>query len=309
VPSGIGTGPSGNAKPSATSSTSTSDRVCIRSCCTRDRSKRTFAAKASASARELSLPRRQTVVQLSDDADDRRSRATVDGNMKAEQRSNIIRELTIVLAKAPVPGRAKTRLCPPCTPENAARLAQASLLDTLNAVEEWGGQRVLALDQCGTDFSIDGWNTIGQPDGGLDVRLDGVFAEVFTRVNTVDRVETSVFLVGMDTPQIAAADLSEAFDALRDTDAVIGPASDGGYWGIGFTAMPNNAFVGVPMSTDATFDAQVARLHELGLRVAVLRQLDDIDTFDDATRVGAAATNTRVGQLVREPNWWISAAT
>jgi uncharacterized protein len=113
----------------------------------------------------------------------------------------------------------------------------------------------------------------------------------------------------MDTPQIAAADLSEAFDALRDTDAVIGPASDGGYWGIGFTAMPNNAFVGVPMSTDATFDAQVARLHELGLRVAVLRQLDDIDTFDDATRVGAAATNTRVGQLVREPNWWISAAT
>jgi uncharacterized protein len=224
--------------------------------------------------------------------------------MRDESDTESVRELTIVLAKAPVPGRAKTRLCPPCTPENAARLAQASLQDTLAAVEAWGGRRVLALDPCGTEFSIEGWDTIGQPDGGLDVRLDGVFADVYQRNSNAGVPAPAVFLVGMDTPQITATDLSEAFNILRDTDAVIGPASDGGYWGIGFTAMPENAFIGVPMSTDATFDAQVARLHELGLRVTILNELDDIDTFDDAIQVGAAAPNTRVGQLVREPNWW-----
>ena len=209
--------------------------------------------------------------------------------------------LVVVLAKAPVAGRAKTRLTPPCTPCAAAAVARASLFDTLAAVEMWGGARVLALDPCGTEFSVDGWDTIGQPDGGLDVRLEGVFAELFSRH---DDSQGSVFLVGMDTPQIQAADLAAAFTALESADAVIGPASDGGYWCIGFRAWAKGAFLGVPMSVDSTYAQQYARLISLGLSVAVLRELSDIDTFDDAVRVGGSAPETHIGQLVAQRDWW-----
>ena len=206
--------------------------------------------------------------------------------------------LVVVLAKAPVAGRSKTRLSPPCTPCAAAAVARASLFDTLAAVETWGGKRVLALDPCGTDFAVDGWDLIGQPDGGLDVRLEGVFAELF------ERHDGSVFLVGMDTPQIEAADIAAAFSALETADAVIGPAVDGGFWCIGFRAWAKGAFVDVPMSIDSTYAEQYARLISLGLTVAFLRELSDLDTFDDAVRVGASAPQTRTGTLVGQPSWW-----
>ena len=209
--------------------------------------------------------------------------------------------LVVVLAKAPVAGRAKTRLTPPCTPAAAAAVARASLLDTVIAVEAWGGQRMLALDSCGTDFAIDGWPQMGQPDGGLDVRLEGVFAELFSLGHEC------VFLVGMDTPQLVVADIAAAFDALSTADAVIGRATDGGYWCIGFRRWVSGVFLGVPMSVDTTYAEQYARMVSLGLSVATLRELSDIDTFDDAVRVGAAAPATRLGRLVAQPDWWTTA--
>ena len=53
----------------------------------------------------------------------------------------------LVMAKAPVPGRVKTRLCPPCTPDEAAAITEAALADTLAAVARCGaGRRIIALD-------------------------------------------------------------------------------------------------------------------------------------------------------------------
>ena len=105
----------------------------------------------------------------------------------------------IVLAKAPVPGRAKTRLCPPCDPEQAAGLARAALVDTLRAVTATSCERrVLVLDGAPGPWVPDGFEVLPQRGSGLDERL----AHAFTDIGT------GGVLIGMDTPQLTPAGLT-----------------------------------------------------------------------------------------------------
>ena len=192
----------------------------------------------------------------------------------------------LVIAKAPVPGRAKTRLTPPCTPEQAAALAGAALADTLAAVAAAGGagrRRVLVLDGEPGDWIPEGFEVIAQRGAGLAERLANAFA---------DAGAPSV-LVGMDTPQLTPAALEQALRVLEDADAVFGAAADGGYWLIGLRAADPRVFEGVPMSTEQTGACQLARLRELGLRVAEVAPMLDVDTIADARAVAAAAPGSR----------------
>ncbi len=189
----------------------------------------------------------------------------------------------VVLAKRPVAGRVKTRLCPPLTPGQAARLAGAALTDTLTAVDSAGAaDRVLCFDGPVLGWLRPGWRHRAQCSGGLDVRLADAFAAA----------AGPALVVGMDTPQLDA-DLLAGFDAHHH-DACLGPSADGGYWAIGFAdpSRATAALVGVPMSTERTFDHQLARLNSLGLRVQLLPLLVDVDTADDARAVAAAAPHT-----------------
>ena len=131
----------------------------------------------------------------------------------------------LVIAKEPVPGRVKTRLCPPCTPAEAAALAAAALADTLAAADAAarGGRRVLALDGRPGQWLPAGWEVVPQRGDGLAARLASAFADV----------GGPAFLVGMDTPQVTPAALADGLAALDRAHAALGPAFDGGYWGIG----------------------------------------------------------------------------
>ena len=191
------------------------------------------------------------------------------------------RPALVVLAKAPVPGRSKTRLCPPLVPAEAAALAEAALSDTLRAVASVPGvRRVLALEGEPGPWLPPGFELVRQCDGGLGDRLAAAFAGV----------GGPAVLVGMDTPQLTKAQLTHALDTLAGpVDAVLGPAPDGGYWAIGLQAADYRVFAGVPMSTPGTCDAQRARLDALGMRVAELERLRDVDTIDDARAVAAEA--------------------
>jgi glycosyltransferase A (GT-A) superfamily protein (DUF2064 family) len=102
----------------------------------------------------------------------------------------------------------------------------------------------------------------------------------------------------MDTPQLRPRQLA-AFDPAR-YDACLGPAVDGGYWAIGFAdpRLASAAIPGVPMSTARTGDEQLRRLRGLGLRVQLLDVLDDVDTFDTALCVAAAAPRTAFARAV-----------
>ena len=184
----------------------------------------------------------------------------------------------IVLAKAPRAGRVKTRLCPPCTPAEAAELARAALLDTLAAAPP-AGRRVLVLDGEPGPWLPPGWEVLPQRCGGLGDRLAGAFADV----------AEPALLVGMDTPQVTPALLAAGLARLAHADAVLGPAPDGGYWAIGLRRADRAVFAGVPMSEARTGAVQRARLAALGLRTAELPTLRDVDTIADARLVARAA--------------------
>lgn len=201
----------------------------------------------------------------------------------------------LVLAKAPAPGRVKTRLSPPCTPAQAARLAQAALEDTLAAASaaRRAQRRVLVLDGEPGPWLPPGFRVLPQRAGDLGARLAGAFADA----------GAPALLVGMDTPQLTPERLDEGLEALSDShdaDAVLGLAPDGGYWAIGLRRADPEVFAGVPWSTAETGAAQAARLDALGLRTAPLPPLRDVDTVADAHAVAAEAPGSRFAAVLAD---------
>ena len=197
----------------------------------------------------------------------------------------------IVIAKAPVPGMSKTRLCPPCTPVQAAGIAEAALADTLTAVMGVAGVRpVLVLDGTPGAWLPRGMDVVWQRRGGLDQRLAWAFEDC----------GGPALLIGMDTPQVTPALLSRCVDALMvpGVDAVLGPALDGGWWAAGLRRPLASAFLGVPMSTCHTCEVQRRRLAGLGLNVAELPALSDVDVWEDALSVSADAAGGRFAATV-----------
>jgi uncharacterized protein len=198
----------------------------------------------------------------------------------------------IVLAKEPVPGRVKTRLCPPCSPDGAASLAAAALADTLAAATASGARRVvLALDGRPGPWCPPGVVIVDQGTGGLDRRLATAWSAV----------PGPAVQIGMDTPQVTADDLDAAMSALADDsmDAALGPAADGGWWAIGLRRPDPRVFLGVPMSRPDTGERQARRLASLGLRTSTLPIRTDVDTWADALDVAAAAPTTGFAATVR----------
>ncbi|MFF4433714.1 DUF2064 domain-containing protein [Streptomyces sp. NPDC001513] len=193
----------------------------------------------------------------------------------------------LVIAKAPVAGRVKTRLTTAFTPQQAADLALASLQDTLAAVLATpAGRRVLVLDGRPGPWIPDGIEVVPQGTGGLDARLAAAFA----------LAGGPALLIGMDTPQVTPGLLALGLD-FTEADAWFGPADDGGFWALGLADPDPSLLLGVPMSVAHTGAVQRRRLSDAGLAVRDLPELCDVDTPADAQRVAAAAPRTRFATL------------
>ncbi|MET9565833.1 TIGR04282 family arsenosugar biosynthesis glycosyltransferase [Streptomyces tauricus] len=187
----------------------------------------------------------------------------------------------LVIAKEPRPGRVKTRLTPPFTPEEAAALAEAALTDTLRAVAAAPARRrVLVLDGRPGPWLPPGFDVVPQCAGGLDERLAAAFTGC----------DGPALLIGMDTPQVTPGLLTVDFDGY---DACFGPAEDGGFWALGLVEPDPELLRGVPMSTPGTGAVQRARLVAAGLRVRDLPRLRDVDTSADTEAVAALAPHGR----------------
>ena len=197
----------------------------------------------------------------------------------------------LVIAKQPLPGRAKTRLTPPCSADQAAQLAGASLLDTLDVVARTpSARRILVFEGDADGWLPAGFELIRQRGDDLAERLGAAF----------DDAAGPALLVGMDTPQLTPALLLGAIEALSEpgVDAVLGPAVDGGYWSLGLRSAEPGAFAGVPMSSGSTCISQRARLNELGLCTREQPLLRDVDTIDDAWAVAAQAPDTHFARAM-----------
>ena len=202
----------------------------------------------------------------------------------------------LVIAKEPVPGRVKTRLTPPFTPADAAALATASLADTLAAVSATPvAQAVLALDGAPGDWLPPGFRVIPQRGEGLDERLAAAFADAHATL------PMPMVLIGMDTPQVTSGLLADAARALAsgEADAVFGPAADGGFWLLGLRRPDRSLLAGVPMSRADTGRHQLDRLTSAGLRVAMLPELTDVDTFREAELIAGVIPGSRFAAAFR----------
>lgn len=183
----------------------------------------------------------------------------------------------LVLAKAPVPGRVKTRLCPPLSPQQAAALAAASLADTLDAVRAADvARRVLVVDG---DHGAAGFDVLPQRGDRLDERLAAAFDDAYTDA------PLPLLLIGMDTPQLTPVLLDTAAGLLLGADAVLGLAHDGGWWCLGLRRPDAALLLGVVPSRSDTGHKQQQRLLANGLALRELPVLRDVDTLADALAV------------------------
>lgn len=182
----------------------------------------------------------------------------------------------MVFAKAPTPGAVKTRLAPRLGPAGAARLHAAFVRDVVE--RHTAVDRALVVWRAG-DLADPFWTTLGaalaeQEGPDLGARMAHAFART---LGPADRA----LVLGTDSPTLPPGLVDAALADLRDVDAVIGPACDGGYWGLGLRAPQPALFEGVPWGTDAVLRATLDRLAAAGLRTRVLPFWYDVDRPED----------------------------
>jgi uncharacterized protein len=213
----------------------------------------------------------------------------------------------LVVAKAPVPGEAKTRLAAEVGPSAAADIAALALLDTLDAVAAAPvSARVVAMAgdiqaaSRGDEIRSRLADFIVVPQRGSDFadRLANAHADAAAAAGP-----NPVLQIGMDTPQVTAALIVRCAEALLSSPAVLGMATDGGWWVLGVHS-PTDADVlrAVPMSTDHTGAITLRALREIGINVTLVDELQDVDTLKDVAPVRAASPSTsRFAQLTLGP--------
>lgn len=179
---------------------------------------------------------------------------------------------TIALfAKYPRAGEAKTRLAPLLGDAGAAQVHRRLVERTLKTMRESG--LPFAVHYTGAssaDFSAwlgDDVPLVEQGDGDLGARLA--------------RVEAPAILLGADIPDLSATHLRAAAQALEDAPVAIGPASDGGYYLLGFTRPVPALWSDMPWGTDAVLAETQRRLDELGIAYRLIEELDDCDRPED----------------------------
>ncbi len=150
-------------------------------------------------------------------------------------------------------------------------------------------RHVLVLDGEADGWSGRGLEVLDQRGDGLDERLAAAFSDL----------GGPTLLVGMDTPQVTTAELTDAAHHLvSNGNDVVGPALDGGFWAIGLHRPDPKDFLGVPMSEAITGAAQVERLEARGRCVHLLGMQRDVDDWDDALAVADLAPTTRFAEAV-----------
>jgi glycosyltransferase A (GT-A) superfamily protein (DUF2064 family) len=208
----------------------------------------------------------------------------------------------LVVAKAPEPGHAKTRLAAAVGDRLAADIAAAALLDTLDAVAAAPvAARVLAV-----------MDDLDAAVGAAEIRRR---LESFTVIpqrgdDFADRLANAhadaawghpVLQIGMDTPQVTAELLTDCARQLLGAPAVLGMAHDGGWWVLGVqTPTIAECLRAVPMSRPDTGELTLKALRDNGIDVMPVQPLADFDVLEDVAGVrDACAPASRFARVTR----------
>jgi uncharacterized protein len=197
----------------------------------------------------------------------------------------------LIFAKAPVPGRVKTRLLPAVSAAGAAEIQKACIADTLRMAGKvrgcdlflfgaGGPAHFRALAQRGPSRIKRRHAAKLLPQRGRDLgaRLENAFRKVF------GRGYGRVVVIGTDTPWMGAARIGEAFRALAENDVVLGPCRDGGYYLLGLRGFLPEFFRGIPWGTSRACRATLRAARRYGARRRILRVDFDLDRPGDLRR-------------------------
>lgn len=181
----------------------------------------------------------------------------------------------VLFTRYPEPGKAKTRLIPVLGNAGAASLHRTLTERTMEAVQDSG----LAFEVRSTGAPVaafEAWlhttSIVDQGDGDLGQRLARAGPPYPT------------LFIGSDAPDLTSTLLCDAAAGLRNAEAVIGPAEDGGYWLLGLTREVAGVFDGIDWSTDVVFAQTLARLSTAGIDPVLLPALADCDRPEDLRR-------------------------
>lgn len=181
----------------------------------------------------------------------------------------------VVFAKAPVPGRVKTRLIPALGAQGAAALAREMLERTIEEALATG----LAVELCGEPDAA-GWHE-ARPGLVLTAQEGGGLGERLARAAERALGEGPVLLVGADCPELDRGRLRAAAETLEDHDAILHPAQDGGYALLGLRRFERSVFEGIDWSTAAVAEQTIRKIEALGWSLRVGDILRDVDEPED----------------------------
>jgi len=211
-----------------------------------------------------------------------------------------MRDRLVLFAKVPELGRAKTRLARDVGEGAARDLAEAFVLDTLATAARVDGVQVVVAysPTSGRDWfraRAPGALLIPQPETEFGSRMCRAMDAMFE-----DGAKRCV-MIGMDTPQLEPGRIESAFEALKESDACLGPSEDGGYYLIGLRAPAPQLFAGIAWSTASVLAETHSRAAESGLSVHDLDSEFDIDEAADLERLAAVlAARPDVGAATRD---------
>lgn len=204
--------------------------------------------------------------------------------MTVEGRQRKTRAL-VVVAKAPLKGLVKTRLCPCLSPAQAAALYECLLNDIVGKMEGFPeAESWLAFAPEGEDYFrryCGNKRLLAQRGRDLGERLHHIFVDLFRMSYE------QVLIADSDSPTIPLSSIEQAYEWLsqKSCDVVLGPSADGGYYLVGLRCPTEEIFHDIPWSTDAVLDRTLQRASEMRLRVALLPQAYDIDVEENLKRL------------------------
>lgn len=201
----------------------------------------------------------------------------------------------LIFARLPELGQVKTRLAQTIGDEAALAVYRELLARTRAATDGFGGQKTVWLPQPANvpltpevvAAEWPGYTWQPQPPGDLGGKMQRAFTRAFTAG------AASVVIIGTDCPGLTYAFLSQAFELLTTHDVVVGPAADGGYYLLGMKALHPDLFQNKAWSTASVLPDTLADAARLGLHVARLPTMHDVDTADDLAVWRAAENQAR----------------
>ena len=204
----------------------------------------------------------------------------------------------VVMAKQPRAGTTKTRLCPPFSPQHAAALSEALLLDTFDLAGHIAGVQLAAAVTPAAALpyfeQVSPPGTILLPvDGGnIGVCLVQAF-EAFFKAGF-----KKVIALNADGPTLPGSYILQALDLLEDHGVVLGPGEDGGYYLVGLKGPCPQLFSDIEWSTSRVLQQTLARADALGLRTALTPPWYDVDTAREAARLLAELPHLPLHRLI-----------